>query len=1239
MGVGPVERATWPHSKTGEHMMDIGVCMNLNEAVRMNLENPRIENKATTPARRGFGRAPDGLSREEMLSLFREPPRDFAPIPFHFWNGEKLNRERLGWQLEQLCAQGIKGTIVSYMHRPDITLDPGDPEVFSEEWWELFAWFLQKSKSLGMIVGVQDYCIVTPILEALAADFPELKGASLHHAHVEATAGETARLELPAGADLLSLRAFPRVGQCLDSDGSSDLSHLLQNSRLEWNVPSGDWTVVAVFAISAGFNPLHPSSASRTIERLYAPFEQHCPEEIGQTLAVFFQDELDFANKMPRWSDEASAAFEQHKGYSLEPELAALWFDLGSRTEKIRIDYADVVTSLAEQHYFKPVHDWHEQRGTLFGHDNLGRGEIRDSFALYGDPFRTMRWFSAPGCDDPHLDGPRRFAGFKVYSSIAHLYHRPRVWNEGFYGSGWGVTPAQLLNALNEDFVYGATLYNPHAVYYTTLGGWWEWAPPDTHFRQPYWQMTKPLWEYTTRLSAMLASGRHHCDVAIVYPSTDLEAGFTEASDGYIALAQTLFEAGVDFDFIDFESLKNAEVHEGQLCVAGESYQALIFPAVRAVRHSSLEKALAFKLGGGTVLAFGCAPNISERLGRNDPQVEQMVAALFGDSAPLNSHAEVLEHINTGVERDFISDTPNVCVLHRVIGDQNLYLVFNKNPEARQVSAQFRTQGNAEIWNAWTGSVERPQESTVNGPCQTVTLMLEAKGAVLVVFDRTRASQTHQSQKSVPVRTLELSNVWNVEITPLLDNRYADFRLPASDGLLRPDLRRFRHLETDALANCSAPEFADHDWHEVMAGYGAQFWQLGPVPSDPGLEARLLELEAVDPSQPIVWNGVTYHWQEYGFSERFGIEADPLLSHWLTGPHGLKGKVSSEFLDVGRVAHDSADGQCTYLWATITATQSELNLVASSRAAYKVWLNAQEILSQASSLGAGLYKPWNNPDYRAPVRQTTVAVIPGRQRLLMRFTLESEQRTRGFLIASHQPIETAYDSLELPWFGQALPFEHRPQPEPQVHWLRCLSPAGTNKLTVAAQGTVGAWLDGKPLQATALATRSDGATTYQFTASESIEHLSTLALRIESASRHRAGAVLAEAILVEGHGGVMPARDWTEQGLIHYSGGITYQQNFDLEPLQPGQRLELVLGKIGVAAKVRLNGQEAGIVLAEPWTLDITAFVKDGNNHLEILVANTLANEFATRPSPYVDRTQMASGLLGMVRLVRTASF
>ena len=260
------------------------------------------------------------------------------------------------------------------------------------------------------------------------------------------------------------------------------------------------------------------------IDRLYAPFERECPDDLGKTLNLFFQDELDFGCRMPFWSNHLMESFLALKGYDLHPLLPALWHDMGPITEKIRLDFADVVTRRMEECYFKPVFRWHEERGILFGHDNCGRGRIAEGRAHYGDYFRTMRWYSAPGCDDPKLDGARAFKGLKVNSSIAHLYRRPRVWVEAFHSSGWGTTPADVVAAINEDFAYGATVVNLHGLYYSTRGGWWEWAPPDFHFRQPYWEHGGALNDYFTRICWLLSQGVHRCDVAIIYPIAALDA-------------------------------------------------------------------------------------------------------------------------------------------------------------------------------------------------------------------------------------------------------------------------------------------------------------------------------------------------------------------------------------------------------------------------------------------------------------------------------------------------------------------------------------------------------------------------------------------------------------------------------------------------------------------------------------------------------------------------------------------
>ena len=92
------------------------------------------------------------------------------------------------------------------------------------------------------------------------------------------------------------------------------------------------------------------------------------------------------------------------------------------------------------------------------------------SSRIYGDYARTHRWFSAPGSDH-HGDA-------KIHSSLAHHYDRPRVWIESFHTSGWGGTLEETFDWLLPWLGAGANLYNPHATYYSTRAGWWEWAPP-----------------------------------------------------------------------------------------------------------------------------------------------------------------------------------------------------------------------------------------------------------------------------------------------------------------------------------------------------------------------------------------------------------------------------------------------------------------------------------------------------------------------------------------------------------------------------------------------------------------------------------------------------------------------------------------------------------------------------------------------------------------------------------------
>jgi len=111
--------------------------------------------------------------------------------------------------------------------------------------------------------------------------------------------------------------------------------------------------------------------------------------------------------------------------------------------------------------------------------------------------------------------------------------------------------------------------------------------------------------------------------------------------------------------------------------------------------------------------------------------------------------------------------------------------------------------------------------------------------------------------------------------------------------------------------------------------------------------------------------------------------------------------------------------------------------------------------------------------------------------------------------------------------------------------------------------------------------------------------------------------------------------DWARvDALSCYSGGAAYTKGFTLTPEQTTQRVCLDLGGVGVSCGVVLNGKPVQVLTCPPWRLDISPFVKEGGNVLEITVYNTLNNHYQTIPTRYRKPVEAApSGLLGPVTL------
>lgn len=125
--------------------------------------------------------------------------------------------------------------------------------------------------------------------------------------------------------------------------------------------------------------------------------------------------------------------------------------------------------------------------------------------------------------------------------------------------------------------------------------------------------------------------------------------------------------------------------------------------------------------------------------------------------------------------------------------------------------------------------------------------------------------------------------------------------------------------------------------------------------------------------------------------------------------------------------------------------------------------------------------------------------------------------------------------------------------------------------------------------------------------------------------------------------------DWTaneDDRIKYYSGRAVYSTVVKLED-SGAARLELE--PFNGAAKVRVNGTEAGIVWCSPWSVDISGLVKAGENEIEIEVANSALNRmvkdaslpqeervtYSSTPVVKPDDRLLPSGLKGEVRILQ----
>ena len=1166
---------------------------------------------AQNQSRRGFPEK----DPPHLYESFQKPPKGYGNVPFYWWQGDSLNKDRLAEQLKILSEAPVDGFAVSYAHtdpRVDKEMakngygfagntEPGAPKIFSEQWWNIWKWYSEECAKYNLGVGLDDYTFGWPnngYFPDQIRDLPEMKNyqGTLHIETIEVKGGEQLIKDMPEY--FLTAVAWP---------GKISLDKYIQSGKLNWKAPVGDAYKVYLINTKTGF-AIHPDYGKKLVDSYFGEFDRKLTSKEFQGLNYFFQDELTYPISMLSWSDNFRQEFTERKGYDILPYLPALTDYIGAETPKIRLDYSEILLDLAEERYFEPIYKWHADKGLIYGSDNHGRG--KDPLA-YVDYFRANSWYTAPGNDAPSRGSS--FLETKVSSSISHIYDRPRTWLEAFHSMGWGSTGAWLTEQIDHHFIAGGNLVCMHGLYYSTHGGWWEWAPPCFHFRMPYWPHMIKWLEYTERMSYILSQGTHMCDIALMYPTESMQAYPDANTTVNFNLAMQLSEHGIDYDFMHYKPLRDAKTEKGILTVNNESYKILILADLRACHHSTLQKALEHYRNGGIVIATGSLPQATTLEGENSAVVKEILNELFSGNGEVNASGgkavylqpdEVVNMIRKLSVTDFTPSNGKGKVLHRRIGDKELYMVTNVE---KGDTCFFRSKGKVELWNASNGLKEVFPILKADGNGTYLKMNKESNQSYLIVFSPGEA-EIQTEDKAVEVAgSIQLSGAWDIEYLPTMNNKWGDYRLPASNEIIGPEAPVFRYRKTENTNDWHSANYCDTTWRESISGYGIQA-EYSKVDVDTDFSQALANVR----------QKAFGEWVPYEFSWQYGVWFNP-------GPqgfHGLKSRVSNGFFILNNGAHEFYR---TNVWV---AQDGYYKMAIDGREPDSLLLDMKETNSQATVM---LSKGWHS----LLVGYSSTPKINYR-----RSSYDADQRQRSMVVFIPKdeivPEKTAmYDSVVSSSWAMTNHLFYSPYTDARNSWqFRIPTVPGVKEIYLEVEGEISnCWISGKklPTREISLIKTENGRRRYRISFPAVHESIETLALEINANLGFQGAAVIPVPVKFSCGVGKLVSANWAEQGsLRYYSGGMFYRKTFELNTKQ-NDRIEIDLGNVIATCEVKVNDKSVGILMNPPYKLDLTEFVEQGNNKLEVLVYSTLSNHYQTIPSTYMGTPD--AGLIGPVKI------
>ena len=748
------------------------------------------------------------LSLEEG---FRSPPDSAKPQVYYFMMNGNITKEGLTCDFEAMAKAGLGGMIMMdagcYM--------PAGPCTFnSPAWFDMLRHAHREAKRLGLTIclpncsgwsssggpwnppangmkwtvhtetavqGPRRFSGVLPRtkkdngfyedIAVLAYPTPE-KGAAL--ADFNFKRGRDRRHASGSGAT----EAF-RPEQMVARERIVDLTdRMASDGKLEWDVPSGNWTILRLGFVCNG-RTNHPSSRGgrglevdklsvKAMDFHFNAYVTRLCDLLGigpdtdNTYGINNIEVDSYEVGCQDWTQGLEKTFETRLGYSIRPYLPVLAGRIvGSVDESERFleDFRRLLADLFAENYSGRLTELCHKKGLLFSLEPYGNSNADD--LQYGQPVDIpMSEFWSAASLGEHRVGS--VGNAHQAASIAHVWGRRFAGAEAFtagpeVGGRWLTTPFSIKSQGDRVYAEGVNriIFHRYACQpwpgekylpAMTMGRW------GIHLErtQTWWRHAPAFFRYQSRCQWMLQEGLFVADALYwrgeVAPANGVEAAAVK--EGRRSLP-----GGYGWDFCDTKAVEALKVVDGKVVVpGGVAYEVLVLPGSHSMSERMAQCIARLVAAGAKVVAPGRPSRVPGLRGypHADARLRDAVAATWRKGVMECTPGEALAHL--GIMPDFAANARDVSWIHRRDASADWYFVAQDNETPSTFEASFRISGKApEIWDPETGEIRpAPVWREQNGRT-FVTLDFPPSGSAFVVFRAPPSAKPHPVKVSIDV--------------------------------------------------------------------------------------------------------------------------------------------------------------------------------------------------------------------------------------------------------------------------------------------------------------------------------------------------------------------------------------------------------------------------------------------------------------------------------------------------------